>query len=170
MAHVDGVSEGPAANDNGSGIGVLLELARLLRDDEGVLLAAVGAEERVETGSPVHLGSQALARRLSPAERRSVRLAVSLDMVGVGTSLHVRGLEASPNRSARLLLEHGGTYVPDSGQSDHAELTRAGIPAAWIEWRDDPCWHDACDRAVRLKPWKLGAAARLALAAIRGVL
>ncbi len=87
-------------------------------------------------------------------------------MVGYGATLNVRGLETAPNRTARLVLTHGRTYMRDAGESDHAELTRAGIPAAWIEWRQDPCWHTACYTADRVKPWKLGAAARLALAAI----
>ena len=175
-AHVDGVSAGPAANDNASGVAAMLEVARALRGERGVLVAALGAEERVETGSPLHLGSARLVEGLSSAERRGVRLAVSLDMVGFGTTLHVRGLEPAPNRSARLALARAravgvpATYLPDTGQSDHAELTRAEIPAAWIQWRWDRCWHEACDSAERVKAWKLGAAARLALAAVRAAL
>jgi hypothetical protein len=79
VAHLDGVSAGPAANDNGSGIGALLEVARLLGDRPGVLYAALGAEERVMTGSKLHLGSARLLRSLGPADRRSVRLVLSLD-------------------------------------------------------------------------------------------
>lgn len=176
VAHLDGVSAGPAANDNASGIALLLELARALRREPGLVLAALGAEERVETRSPVHLGSARLAASLSAAERRTVRVALSLDMVGVGTRLHVRGLEPSPGPSAEAALAEARalglpvTYLQDRGESDHAELTRAGIPAAWIQWRPDPCWHEACDRAVRIKAWKLGAAGRLALATVRAAL
>ena len=170
VAHLDGVGAGPAANDNASGVAVLLELARGLRGEPGVVFAALGAEERAETGSRLHLGSHFLLAELTAAERESVALAISLDMVGVGTHLHVRGIEPRPNRSAGLILARGGTYLRDPGWSDHAELTRGGIPAAWIQWRPDPCWHRACDTAGRVKPWKLGAAARLALAAIRDAL
>jgi len=170
VAHLDGVGVGPAANDNASGVAVLLELARALRNEPGVVFATLGAEERVETGSDLHLGSQRLLRGLTRADKRGIRLAISLDMVGFGPTLNVRGLESAPNGSARLVLRHGGTYRQDTGQSDHAELTRAGVPAAWIQWRWDPCWHEACDTADRVKPWKLGAAYRLALAAIRDAL
>jgi peptidase M28-like protein len=93
VAHLDGVSAGPAANDNGSGVGALLEVARELGDTQGVLFAALGAEERVMTGSRLHLGSARLLKSLAPAERRSVRLALSLDMVGYGPELNVRGIE-----------------------------------------------------------------------------
>jgi hypothetical protein len=173
VAHLDGVSAGPAANDNGSGIGTLLEVARALGDTPGVLYAALGAEERVMTGSKLHLGSARLLRSLSLADRRSVRLSLSLDMVAYGPELDVRGLEPRPNRSARQALAAArrvgihATYLRDTGQSDHEELTRGGVPAAWIEWRWDPCWHTACDRVGRTDPAKLSAAIRLTIAAVR---
>jgi aminopeptidase YwaD len=167
VAHLDGVRGSPAANDNASGVAVLLELAASLRGEPGVLVAATGAEERVVTGSRVHLGSLRLLRGISPQARRGVRLAVALDMVGVGTRLHVRGLEREPNRSARLLLGAGGsTYLRDDGDSDHAELTRNGLPAAWLQWRTDACWHESCDVARRVGARKLEAAFRIALRAV----
>ena len=129
-----------------------------------MLVAATGGEERVVTGSRVHLGSLRLVRGISPQARRGVRLAVALDMVGVGTRLHVRGIERQPNRSARLLLSRGGsTYLRDDGDSDHAELTRNGLPAAWLEWRTDACWHESCDVARRVDARKLEAAFRVVL-------
>lgn len=125
------------------------------------------------TGSNLHLGSARLLRSLSPPERRGVRIALSLDMVGYGPELNVRGLEPVPNRSARAALAAArrmglrATYLPDRGLSDHEELTRGGIPAAWIECRWDPCWHSACDRASRVNPAKLAAAIRLTVNAVR---
>jgi hypothetical protein len=176
VAHLDGVRAGPAANDNGSGLATMLEVAAALAGRKHVLVAAVGAEERVETGSPIHLGSTRLMRTLSPLQRRRVRLALSLDMVGVGKHLYVRGVERLPNRSARITLAHArgahvlAAYLRDSGQSDHAEMTRAGLQAAWLEWREDACWHSPCDRASRVRAGRLAAAARVALAAARSVL
>lgn len=158
LAHADGVRAGPAANDNASGIAAMLEVSVALHGRPGVLVAALGAEERVVTRSRYHLGSAALVRRLTPSERRAIRFAVSLDMVGVGTRLRVRGLEARPNRSARLLLPYSSYLRDRLGQSDHAEWTRAGIPAAWLQWREDRCWHTACDTAARVSGRKLQAA------------
>ena len=66
MAHTDSTPNAPGANDNASGVGVLTELAGRLRRIEpacDVWLVATGAEERVYTGSPDHLGALALARR-----------------------------------------------------------------------------------------------------------
>jgi aminopeptidase YwaD len=176
VAHLDGVSEGPAANDNASGVAVLLEVARALRGERGVLLAALGAEERVETGSRIHLGSARLLRGFSRAGRRRIGIALCLDMVGVGERLHVRGIEAAPNRSARLALGRArtlglrATYLPDPGWSDHAELSRGGVQAAWIQWREDACWHSPCDRPERVDPAKLAATTRLTLATVRAAL
>ena len=175
VAHLDGVSAGPAANDNGSGVGAVVEVARELgKKTPGVLYAALGAEEQVMTGSSLHLGSARLLRSLSRAERRSVRVALSLDMVGWGPELNVRGIEVrGPNRSARAALAAArsigvrATYLPDRGLSDHEELTRGGVPAAWIEWRWDPCWHSACDRVGRLDTAKLSAVIRLTARAVR---
>ena len=176
VAHVDGVSGTVAANDNASGVAVMLEVARVLQGVDGVLVAAVGAEERHETGSRLHLGSARLVRGLTLAERRSIRLALSLDMVGVGTALYLSGLERRPNRSARLTLERAralgfeARYRRDPGVSDHAELTRAGVPAALFTWRWDRCWHEPCDRPRRVKPWKLQPVGRTVVAAVRAVL
>jgi Zn-dependent M28 family amino/carboxypeptidase len=176
VAHHDGVRQGPAANDNGSGVAVLLEVARAFRGRAPVTFAALGAEERVETGSDLHLGSVALLESLGKKERELLRLVLSLDMVGYGPTLNVRGLEPVPNASARQALSAArrlgisATYLRDSGQSDHAEFTRGGVAAAWLQWRWDPCWHTACDTPDRVKAWKLSAAARLAIATVRGAL
>jgi alkaline phosphatase isozyme conversion protein len=168
VAHMDGVPGTTAANDNGSGVGVMLELAKALRNEQGVLVAAVGAEERRYTGAGYHLGSRALSRSLTRAQREGVRLAVSADMVGVGGTLNIRGLEARPNRSSRKLLNAAdrlgvrASYLRDeTGQSDHDEFVKRGVPATWIEWRWDECWHLPCDRTHRLRPWKLWQAARV---------
>jgi Peptidase family M28 len=167
VSHMDGVPGTRAANDNGSGVGLMLMLAQYLKDKDGVLVAAVGAEERRYTGAGFHLGSRRLARSLTPAERQGVRLALSLDMVAVGPTLNIRGLEPTPNRSARLFLAAArrlgiaASYRQDTGQSDHDEFVKVGIPAAWVEWRWDPCWHSPCDRVHRLKPQKMRDAGRV---------
>jgi hypothetical protein len=113
---------------------------------------------------------------MTDTELAAIRLVVSLDMIAVGTVLNVRGLESSPNRSARKLLNAAERigyrvgYLQDSGVSDHAEFTRAGVPATLLTWRWDPCWHQPCDRLHRLDPKKLKKAARLTMVAARAVL
>jgi Iap family predicted aminopeptidase len=176
VAHLDGVHGTVAANDNGSGVATMLEVARELAGREGVRVAALGAEERVVTGSRYHLGSLRLVSSIPRTVQDSIRFVVSLDMVGVGPTLNVRGLEASPNRSARRLLRRAraiglrASYLRDSGLSDHAEITRRGIPGAWLTWRWDVCWHSPCDRPNRLSALKLRQTGRLTLVAARAAL
>lgn len=176
VGHMDGVHHTVAANDNGSGVATVLEVARSLHAAPGVLVAALGAEERHVTGSRIHLGSQRLLRSIPRTARPGIRIALSVDMVAVGQTLNIRGLEAAPNRSARAALARAralgfaASYLPDSGQSDHAELTRGGIPAGWITWRWDVCWHQPCDRIRRLDRVKLRQSALVVLAAARAAL
>ena len=87
MAHTDSAPPAPGANDNASGLGVLAALAPRLRSIEprcDVWLVATGAEERVYTGSPDHLGALALARRVRAPAGASAgsQWALSLDEVG----------------------------------------------------------------------------------------
>src|SRR5215210_4543118 len=64
MAHADTVPPGPGANDNASGVGVLVALAARLatgrRPACDVWLVATGAEERPFTNQLDHLGASAL--------------------------------------------------------------------------------------------------------------
>jgi hypothetical protein len=128
------------------------------------------------TGSSLHLGTVRLLKSIPHVVRPRIRFAISLDMVGVGPTLNVRGIESSPNRSARRALNQGRAlalgprYLRDTGVSDHAELTRAGIPATLLTYRWDACWHSACDRPSRLRRTKIGNAGRLAVAALRAAL
>ena len=174
-AHLDGVAGGRAANDNASGVAAALEVARALRGRRGVMVVALGAEERVQTGSRVHLGAARLVEGLGSG-RRNIRAAIVLDMVGVGSWVAVRGLADSPSPLARDLVNRGralglrSRYLPDAGLSDHRELALAGTPAAWIQRRREDCWHRACDTAERVSAAALAEAARLAASSARAAL
>lgn len=163
MAHTDSTPNAPGANDNASGVGVLAELAprlRRLKPSCDVWLVATGAEERVYTRSPDHLGALALARR---ARGRRLRWALSLDEVGRGPDFWLRspaprvrrrveGEMLTAARRARARVR----WVRDegSGNSDHREFQIAGLPAAklGVGARGEPCRHSPCDRAGRLQP------------------
>jgi aminopeptidase YwaD len=87
-AHLDTVPQAPGAEDNASGVGVLLTVAEALRGTRSrlpVVLVAFGSEEPRGPGDDDHhFGSRAFVADLSPAQRRSLRGMVSLDRVGVG--------------------------------------------------------------------------------------
>jgi Zn-dependent M28 family amino/carboxypeptidase len=160
MAHTDTVPPAPGADDNASGVGTLVALARALAAGPApacdVWLVATGAEERPYTGRPDHLGASALVARLKRTNRmKDVRLALSLDEVGRGTRFDLHSTAAAPRENVeRRLLEDGVRWVRDpagEGNSDHRELARAGAPAAKLGVVDEPCRHTACDTPDRLQ-------------------
>jgi aminopeptidase YwaD len=175
MAHADTVPPSPGAEDNASGLGLLAGLApRLDALDPPctVWLVATGAEERIHTGSPDHLGALAL-REIVP--RRRLRYALSLDEVGRGASFRLRSPARAPRRRVeRELLaaaDEVGTALDwqrddGTGNSDHREFELAGMRGVTLGVVDNACRHLACDRSGRLRR---GAFSR-ALRVVEGVL
>jgi len=157
MAHADSI--GPGALDNASGLGLLAALApRLDALDPPctVWLVATGAEERLYTGSPDHLGALALTRIVP---RGRLRVALSLDEVGRGRRLELRspagyaraGVERELLSAARARRIRMRWQRDDgTGNSDHREFELAGMPAVKLGVVDNRCRHLACDRAGRL--------------------
>jgi hypothetical protein len=160
MAHADTVPPSPGAEDNASGLGLLAGLAPRLEAIDPpctVWLVATGAEERIYTGSPDHLGALAL-RDIVP--RRRLRYALSLDEVGRGSSFRLRSPVAAPRRRVEreLLAAAGDVSVSldwqrDSGDgnSDHREFELAGMRGVKLGVLDNPCRHQACDTPGRLR-------------------
>ena len=182
MAHTDSAPPAPGANDNASGVGVLAALAPRLNGLSptcDVWLVATGAEERVYTGSPDHLGALALARRVRArglADR--LRWALSLDEVGRGRPFWLRSPVPAPRRGVERQIAgaarragHPIRWVRDanSGSSDHREFQLLGMRGAKLGTGagGDPCRHEACDRASRLRRSSLRAATATAREALR---
>jgi hypothetical protein len=161
MAHADTVPPSPGAEDNASGVGTLVALApriAALQPRCDVWLVATGAEERIYTGRPDHLGATALAGRVRTRRADDLRWALSLDEVGRGRAMWLR----SPQRrrfERRVERAAAGTgirvrWVADegSGNSDHREFGLAGLTAAKLGVPDNPRRHTAADTAGRLRP------------------
>jgi Peptidase family M28 len=182
MAHTDTAAGAPGANDNASGLGVVASLAGRLRQIGprcDVWLVATGAEERVYTGSPDHLGALALARRArSHGARKRLHWALSLDEVGRDRPFWLRSPAAGirPKVEGALLAAGQRAGVPVSwvrdestGNSDHREFQLIGLPAAklGVGAGGEPCRHTPCDRPSRLDPTSLALARRLTAEALR---
>jgi hypothetical protein len=182
MAHADTTPFGPGANDNASGLGVVASLAgrlKLIKPWCDVWLVATGAEERVYTGSPDHLGALALARRArAHGARKRLRFALSLDEVGRDRPFWLRSPAAvsRPKVEGELLSAAGRVGTPVSwvrdestGNSDHREFELIGLPAAklGVGAGGEPCRHMACDRPARLDPKSLLLARKMAAEALR---
>ena len=138
-AHLDTVPQAPGAEDNGSGVAVLLELARLAAADPPqvpVQFIAFGAEEPRGPGDALHhFGSRQLVADLPRAERRAVAAMVSLDRVGVGAS-YVPVCRGGPDGTdLRSALRRAGrraditTRGCENQTSDHWSYEKAGMPA-----------------------------------------
>jgi hypothetical protein len=163
MAHTDTTASSPGANDNASGVGVVVAIAkriRALRPTCDTWLVATGAEERIYTGSPDHLGALALARRArARGAKRRLRFALSLDEVGGDRPFWLRSPASAPRRGVeRALLRAArragvnATWVRDGSDSnsDHREFELLGLPGAklGVGAGGNPCRHTPCDTAL----------------------
>lgn len=136
----------PGANDGGSGVGVMLELARMMgidRPEVGVDLLFVDLEDSGISNKDESwcLGSQYFAANLpyaTAAERP--RAAIVLDMVGApGARFHREAFSDHYNRpvvervwAAAKAAGHASRFPDEPGGAildDHLPLIRAGIPA-----------------------------------------
>jgi aminopeptidase YwaD len=154
-AHCDSKSGVPGANDNASGVGVLMELARAVKGIQTgptIDFVAFGAEEIVDSNPDHHhFGSRYYVNSLSGVEKSQITGMISLDMVGVGSSMWIGCMEIQPKTIVDELLAAASdidcqaAYFKTGGSSDHEAFERAGIPAAWIEWKTDPNYHSPRD-------------------------
>jgi hypothetical protein len=141
-AHHDTAPESPGAYDDGGGVGVVLELARVLarepRRTRTLVFASFDAEESWSTGRGTTLGSRAWIERLGPEARRIVAV-IDVEMVGWPGGTPVLHPIAYPDPRRR-----GGSVVTPGW------LTRAALEGAraegapldvgdpWLSWLYQP--------------------------------
>jgi len=174
-AHLDTVPQAPGAEDNATGVGVLLALARTdLEERLPVVLVAFGAEEpRGPTDAEHHFGSRHYVASMSPAERQAVRGMLSLDRVGVGSVIPVgsAGESDAVQRQALRAAERAGVparAVAGQRSSDHWSFVRAGLPGARIGSTPYAGYHSAGDVPSVVNRAQLDRVGRLVIAWLRG--
>jgi Zn-dependent M28 family amino/carboxypeptidase len=168
-AHYDhlGVREGATyfgADDNASGVAVLLALARQCQRSSWGHDAIFVAFDAEEMGLQ---GARAFVKALPVPADRTVALNINLDMVARGDKdeLYVAGtshrpalksiLEPVASRSkVRLLFGHdsGGGQDDWTTQSDHGAFHQAGIPFLYFGVEDHPDYHRPTDTADKINP------------------
>lgn len=147
----------PGANDNASGVAMLLELAAHYARPENrpacsVAFLLFGAEEAGLVGSRYFV-----AHPLVPL--RQIKFLVNLDLLGTGeagaTVVNGRVHEAAFRQLTRL--NDVGHYLPSLGargraaNSDHFPFSEAGVPAFFLYTRGgSPAYHDVDDTPDRL--------------------
>ncbi len=160
-AHYDGVDT-PAANDNASGTGTLLELARVLSKKpmyHDVKVIFFGAEEAGLVGSTHYVES------LDPREIADIAAMINMDMVGVGDTMGVMTAEEGvvsfvADRAEEYIRAYGHPYYrTTSTRSDHVPFEAAGIPVAFLHYSPDPNYHtdeDTVDKLSKENLYNMG--------------
>jgi aminopeptidase YwaD len=160
-AHRDnGIS--PGANDNGSGTGILLELARVLSSLEhkrDIHFVSSTAEEGVTQGA------WTFVRDNKDGLIARIRAMLNLDMVGVGGRLNLVEMGLWPDSDPiphpewlNVLLEdiaadfgyHLGRMTAEWGVAEEARYLAQGVPSAWFWKPDDPYYHSIHDTADKI--------------------
>ena len=165
-AHLDTVPQAPGAEDNASGVTVLVELARMLSEQPAKLpvrLVAFGAEESRRSGWQWYaFGSRHFVGTLDAEQRKAVRAMVSLDRVGRATTAVPvchggRGSTAAADhlRDAATIR----TKACVNRASDHVSFERVGIAAARIGSVPYDQYHSSKDVPRVVDPRQLGRSA-----------
>lgn len=174
-AHYDTVAGSPGANDNASGVAVMLEIARILSarpSNVPVVFVAFGAEEGGPR-DPRIAGSLHYVEEMSPRERRNILAMINLDMVGHGDAL-LSTLRVNMKRGVhqRLLEQAARVGVPVREHftpqiSDSVPFASQGIETGWLWTGVEPSYHSPLDTPEKVTPVSLDWAGRLTLAVIR---
>jgi hypothetical protein len=166
-AHLDTVAVAPGAEDNASGVAVVMELARVLAGTPDVVLVLFGGEEPVGPGELHHFGSKRYVE--NPGNGTAM---VSLDRVGVGDRLPLSAVDGTPTAvrdelakvAERLRIP---TTVETDSASDHESFADEGIDAARIGSTPYGGYHSATDLPTFVRPAQLDRVGRLLSAWLR---
>ncbi len=169
--HYDSVQAGSGANDNASGVAVMLEAARVLAGTPGIAFVAFGAEELGLWGG------QSYVNTLSAAELEQIYGMLNLDMVGWdGGSLAAEryGSQSVPLQEMALQVA-GELGVPaqggvSDGGSDHVPFANRGVPVLHFWTGMDPYNHTSRDTIDKINPDSLDAAGRVTVELARRLL
>lgn len=170
-AHLDTVPQAPGAEDNASGVAVVLELARLARLEPPavpVRFIAFGAEEpRGDGDSLHHFGSQQYVGALTPTQSAATVAMVSLDRVGVPADRVpvCTGGRGTVDLRDSLVAAASTVDVPvetcENRASDHWSFEKADIPAARLGSIPYAGYHSPDDVASVVDPAQLDRVGRI---------
>jgi len=188
-AHIDSVNGSPGASDNGSGVAIMLEIARIMSQYEfnaEIRFGAWGAEEAGYVGSNHHVKTV-----MTEEEHARTLGAWNMDMAGTsypgtpGQEFQFWALTADVDReplapsespvldySNQISLLNGSGELPIGtvSRSDHQPFHDVGIKAAvfsWMHWAGgtniilEPAYHRTTDTLANVSQERMGHAGRV---------
>ncbi len=166
-AHYDSVEVGAGANDNASGVAVLLETARVLAHkpiQHTLVFIAFDAEEIGLVGSRQYVAS------LSDAARGRIVAMINFDTLGGGTGPLLMDGEGRIGKLAleavrELGIDARSFKLGEGYSSDHASFRNVGIDAVFF-MRDYTLLHTPQDTIEQLRAEWLDEAGRVAVRAV----
>ena len=176
-AHLDTVPQAPGAEDNASGVAVLLGVARQYSRAAPRLptaFIAFGAEEpRGDGDSRHHYGSRAYVASLPAAQRSALRGMVSVDRVGVGDVVPICTANATGRAVQRNLRAVAARLrIPSSTctnrSSDHWSFAREGLTGVRLGSTPYAAYHSARDLPAVVQAAQLGRMGRVLASWLRG--
>jgi alkaline phosphatase isozyme conversion protein len=148
-AHYDSVSAGEGADDNASGVGVMLEVAELVKDRQTpytIRFVVFGAEEAGLYGSGYYV------KQMSAADIQNTISMINLDSLVAGDTANVYGSSSPADTIRNWFLQYAQSQALDlqtqpvenldypNGSpcdcSDYSAFQAAGIPFAYFEATD----------------------------------
>jgi hypothetical protein len=176
MAHIDSVGEAFAgADDNATGVAVLMEMARVLKDlkfKNNIRFFISNGEERGLLGASHYVRTLATQSKL-----QEIHFVINLDMVGYNSNGVVE-LETNPEfeNEAIWYADLAVRYTKlktkialGAWGSDHVVFLRRGIPSVMVieNWdTKNPCYHQPCDAPDRINYDYAAEIARMNIAAV----
>jgi Zn-dependent M28 family amino/carboxypeptidase len=162
----------PGANDDASGVAVLLEIARLwqaagYQPGRSVLFAAWGAQEPGELGSRYYVDHPLLPLKDTVAM-------LQLDTVGGGEGYYLEAQGGSAREGLLLFnLQVADEWVDGRltlesqwAQSDQIPFHEAGVPSLLITWREASEDNWPVEIADEVDPYRLGVTGRMVTLAV----
>ena len=168
----------PGANDGGSGVAVLLELARVIKAPKrSVKIVFFDGEECIKEYSEQDglYGSRHYAERLRKSdELKNCRAIINIDMVGDKELRFTLPVDTDNDlyralKKASVKLKYDGTIGAFRGRilDDHAPFQRLGVPAInMIDFdygKDNRFWHTPADSIENVSAESLETTGKLVL-------
>ena len=164
-AHYDSAEDSVGANDNGSGVAAVLELARILKDTEipyNIKFILFSGEEKYMLGSRWYVG------KLTEDERKQIIGVINIDTIAEKSDLGYMAMiegnkrpddieyddeglkklaELNKNSMSDLFTSSDRFYLTMATNSDHYPFALVDIPAVSIvqDWQDGLNVNDSSD-------------------------